>query len=455
MKKFDVIVIGAGSGLNISSSAADMGLKVALIDKGPMGGTCLNRGCIPSKIVIHSADVAETIKNSSKFFVNSKLNSVDFGKITKNASKIVDGDAKDIENAIRKDKNTTLYKTEARFVGDRTIEVGGETIKGNKVVIAAGTRPSIPPVKGLDKVDYMTSTEALRLDKQPKVLTIIGGGYIAAELAHFYGALGTKINILQRNKYLVPAEDLEVKKKFTEIFSKKYNVYTNFNVDSVVKKGSKYIVHASSKDSRKEKKVESDKLLVATGRRPNTDILEVEKGGIKVNKAGYLVCNKFLETSAKNVWALGDIVGNYLFKHSANLEAGYVYNNALRGKRLKVDYTAMPWAIFSSPQISGVGFTEEQLKEKGVDYAVGKYDYMDSGMGTALQDVDGFCKVLVDKKNKKILGCHIMGTDASSIIHEILVAMKNGLDIYAIKRTVHIHPALSEVVQRAVNAVEI
>ena len=255
MEKFDVIVVGGGSGLNVSSPASDKGLKTAIIEKGPLGGTCLNRGCIPSKIVIHSADVAETITNSSKFFVNSHLKSVDFAKITKNASRIVDGDAKSIEQGIKEDKNSTLYKAEAKFVGDRTLQVGNETIKGNKVVIAAGTRPSIPPVTGLDKIDFMTSKEALRLTKQPKILTIIGGGYIAVEMAHFFGALGTKINIIQRNQNLIPSGDTEIKQQFTKVFSKKYNIYTNFTVDEVSKQAGKYVVHASSKDGKKEKKV--------------------------------------------------------------------------------------------------------------------------------------------------------------------------------------------------------
>jgi len=247
MQTFDLIVIGAGSGLNISSAAASKGMKVAVVEKGPMGGTCLNRGCIPSKIIIHSADVAETIKRSKSFGINSKLLSIDFKKITSRASNIVDKDARSIEEGINENKNTTLFKTEARFVADRTLKVGKTIIKGNKVIIAAGTRPSIPPIEGLKDVDYMTSTEALRLKKQPKTLTILGGGYIAAELAHFYGALGTKINIIQRNKCMVPGEDDEIKEKFTEIFKKKYNVLTGFNANEVRKKGKKFIVTAESR----------------------------------------------------------------------------------------------------------------------------------------------------------------------------------------------------------------
>ncbi len=452
MQTFDLIVIGAGSGLNVSSAAAEKGLKVAVVEKGPLGGTCLNRGCIPSKIIIHSADVAETIRNSILFGINSRISSIDFKKITLRASNIVDKDAKEIEEGIRESKNTTLFKFEAKFIADRTLQVRKETIKGDKVIIAAGTRPSIPNIEGLKDVDFITSDEALRLRKQPKVMTILGGGYIAAELAHFYGSLGTRINIIQRGNLLVPNEDEEISKKFTEIYKKKYNVLTGFQATNVMKKGKKFVVIA--KNSKSRKKLVSDQLLVATGRTPNTDILDVKKGNVEINEKGFVKTNEYLETTAKNTWALGDIVGKFLFKHSANLESQYVYNNAVLGKRIAVDYAAMPHAIFSSPQISGVGLREQDLKSRKMNYAVGKYNYINSGMGLALQDKEGFVKIFADKKSRNILGCHILGTDASTLIHEAVIAMKNNLSVDAISSSVHVHPALSEVVQRAVNSIE-
>lgn len=451
MQSFDLIVIGAGSGLNVSSAAAEMGMKVAVVEKGPMGGTCLNRGCIPSKIIIHSADVAETIRKSKLFGINSKISSIDFKKIISRASNIVDKEAKEIEESIIEDKNTTLFKTEARFISERTLKVGKETIRGDKIVIAAGTRPSIPPIEGLKDAGFITSDGALRLKKQPKAMTILGGGYIAAELAHFYGALGTKINIVQRGKFLVPNEDEEISQKFTEIFKKKYNVFTEFNAKEVSKKGNKFIVEIEGKNSGK--KLVSDALLAATGRIPNTDALDVKKTNVETDEKGFVKTNEFLETTAKNIWALGDIAGKYLFKHSANLEAEYVYYNAILNKKTTVNYNAMPHAIFSSPQIAGVGLRERDLKEKKIDYAKGVYNFIDSGMGLALQDNDGFCKIFADRKTRKILGCHILGTDASTLIHEIVVAMKAGLQVDAIQNAVHVHPALSEVMQRAVNSI--
>ena len=450
MENFDVIVIGAGSGLNVSSAASARGLKTAIVESGPMGGTCLNRGCIPSKIIIHSADVAEIIKNAKHFGINSKGFIVDFKKVTERASKFVDKDARDIESGIRSDKNTVLFKTEGKFIGYKTLKVGNKAIKGNKIIIAAGTRPSIPKIEGLDKADYMTSDEALRLTKQPKSLTIIGGGYIAAELAHFYGALGTEINIIQRRDVLVPNEDREIAEEFTKVFSKKYNVFLNSDAIKVSKKGNKIITTIKNGNNNKIKNIASEKLLVAAGRVPNTDVLDVAKTGVKTDKNGFIKVDEYMETTAKDIWALGDICGIYLFKHSANLEAQYAYNNAFGRQKKKTDYTAMPHAIFSSPQIAGVGYTEEQLKEKKIDYAVGKKNYIETGMGTALNDKDGFVKLLVDRKTRKVLGCHIMGTDASTLIHEVIVAMKAKQKVDILTDAVHVHPALSEVVQRAV-----
>ncbi len=451
MKKFDLIVIGAGSGLNVSAAAADRGLKVAIVEKGPMGGTCLNRGCIPSKILIHSAEVANTINRAKEFGIKPKGYKINFRKIIRRASKKVDKEAKQIEKAIRADKNTTLYKTEGRFIGHKKLKVGKEIIKANKIVIAAGTRPRIPPIEGLREAKCLTSTEALRLKKLPKSMTIIGGGYITSELAHFYGSLGTKITIIQRNNILIPNEDEEIAKRFTQIFRKKYRVLTGYTAVKVYKKGKEFVVIAAK--NRKKKKITSEQVLVAAGRIPNTNILDVKKTGIKTNKFGYINVNKYLETNVKGIWALGDIAGIFLFKHSANLEAQYAYNNMFHKKR-KVDYHAMPNAVFTSPQIAAVGFTEQQLKEKKIKYLVGKYPYIKTGMGLAIGDKDGFVKFLIDKKTKKILGCHIMGANASVLIHEVILAMKCGkgtLDL--IKKAVHIHPALSEVVQRAANSV--
>jgi len=448
MEEFDVIVIGGGSGLMISSASAEKGLKTAVIEKGPLGGTCLNRGCIPSKIIIHSAAVANTISSAKELGISANITSVDFKKVTGRASKLVDAEAKQIEKAIRKNKYTTLFKTQAKFIGPKTLKVGSRIIKGKKIFIAAGTRPHIPPIHGLKDIDYMTSKEALRLKKLPQNLTIIGGGFIAAELAHFFSSFGSKVTIVQFNDIMIPKSDREIAKAFTRIISKKCRVLLNSLAYEVEKKGKTYITSIKNQKGSK-KRLLSDKILVATGRISNADTLEVKKTGIKTDKRNFCIVNDYMETNVKGIWALGDIAGKYMFKHSANLEAQYAYHNAFSKKKMKINYKAMPQAIFSDPELSGVGETEEHLKQRKASYLVGRYRYSHTGKGMALNDKEGFVKILVDKKSRKILGCHILGTDASTLIHEVIIAMRHGLTVDDIAHTIHIHPALSEVVERA------
>ena len=448
-KKYDVIVIGSGSGLEISSEAASRGMKVAVIEKGAFGGTCLNRGCIPSKMLIHIADIAETIKKADSFGISSKFQGADWNKIQKRVWSLVDKDAEEIEKGNKEIKNIDVYNGIARFINKKTLEINNKAISAEKIFICAGARPNIPKIEGLVKVNYYTSENIMRIKKQPNSIIILGGGYISAELGHFFSALGTNVTIINRSDLMISREDEEISRKFTEIFSKKCNLMLNTNTLKIEKSANGIAVEVEQ--NKKKKIIKAEVLLVVTGIMPNSDIIDVKKTGIETNEAGYIKVNDYLETNVSGIWAIGDIVGKYLFKHNANLEAGYCINNAFEKKKLKVDYSAMPHAIFSSPQISSVGLTEQELKEKGIKYGVGKYNYYDTGMGKVIEEKEGFVKILVDK-NKKILGCHILGKDASTLIHEVIVAMKSGNGtVDNIINSVHIHPALSEVIQRAAN----
>jgi len=452
-KRYDVIVIGAGSGLLISSEAAQRGLKTAVIDHGPFGGTCLNRGCIPSKMLIHSADVMEQIQKAKSFGITTKVTSIDWKQVVSRATRTVETEARQILQGNKSAKNMTVYQDTARFVGMKKLRVGKDTLAADKIFICAGTRPSAPPIPGLDTVKYITSDEALRLRKQPKSLIIIGGGYIASELAHFFGALGTKVTILQRSDKLLTNEDSEIAVAFTKAFSKKHNVVLNANTQRVLQKGKNIAVEYTV--GNRKQTVVGEQLLVATGRIPNTDILDVAKTGLVTFKPGFVKTNEYMETNVPGIWAIGDIAGVYLFKHSANLEAEYAAHNAFNpNSKVPVPYFAMPHAVFSSPQIGSVGMTEDELKEKKLPYAVGRYAFHKVAYGHSIEDKDGFVKVLADPKTKQILGCHILGTDAATLIHEIIVAMKHHLTVDDVINTVHVHPALPEVIQRAFANIE-
>ena len=462
MKKFDLIVIGSGSGLDVANAAAtEKGFKVAIIEKDKLGGTCLNRGCIPSKLLIHSADIIEIIKKADVFGITVKDYTIDFQQIVNRVNKIVNTESIEIKKGLRASKNPQLFLQECKFIGEKILIANDKIITSDTILIASGTRPNIPNIKGLKNVEYITSNEALRLKQQPKSLTIIGGGYIACELAHFFGSLGTKINIIQRNDLLIPNEDTDISTRLTNIFSKKYSIYLGYNAELVFydskDKNSLHntkIINVIAKNKfGNYVKVSSDQLLIAIGRIPNSDLLNIEKSGVKINERGFIIVDEYLETNIRGIFALGDIVGNYQFKHNANNEAQYAYNNIVHpDKKIPVNYTAMPHAIFTNPQIAAVGYTEQQLTKEKIEYEKSIYPYIQTGMGQVIEDKEGFVKFLIDKRNRTILGCHIMGTDASILIHEVLVAMRIGKDegkIDNITRTIHIHPSLSEVISKA------
>jgi mycothione reductase len=448
MQSFDLIVIGSGSGLDVSLEAADRGLSVAVVEHGPFGGTCLNRGCIPSKMLIHSADVMETIRRADLFGITAQVSAVDWDAIVKRVVSTIDDDAQDIEEGNRQQPNTTLFKGTGRFVGHKVLEVGNERIAAETIVIAAGTRPRIPDIEGLTDVPFITSDEALRLPKQPRRLVIVGGGYIAAEMAHFFGALGTEVIIVHRGPRLLRLEDEDVSARFTEVYQRRFAVLLN----SVVRRGSRdgeEIVLEVASDGQK-RTLNADALLLAVGRVPNTDLLDVTQTGVVLDERGFIKVDEHLETDVPGVWALGDIVGRYLLKHSANLEAEHVAHNIFNPEnRMPIDYHAMPHAIFASPQVASVGLTERQASEQGLPYVASTYRYYDTAYGSSIEDRDGFVKAVAHRETGEILGCHIIGSEASILIQEVANAVRMRLTTDAIIQSIYVHPALPEVVQRA------
>ncbi|AOV95187.1 dihydrolipoamide dehydrogenase [Nanohaloarchaea archaeon SG9] len=462
MKEFDLIVVGSGSGLDVASAFTSRGKDVAVIEPGPLGGTCLNRGCIPSKMLIHHADIAETVRSSENFNIDANINAVDFEGIVHEVNGKVAEDSKNIEKSLKDSDKHTLYRTEGKFVDEKVVEVneapasGGEVdekITAEKILVAAGSRPLVPPIDGLREDVFMTSDEALSLDERPDKLVIIGGGYIAAELAHFFGSLGVEITIVEAQDSLIARADEDISERFTELFSERHDVNLGLKATRVEDLEDKVKVVAEDKKGNKES-FAGDRLLLAVGRRPNTDRVDAESGGLELDEDGFLLTDDRLETTVDGVYALGDIAGNFMFKHSANYEAEVVYQNLLTDGTHRVDYTAMPHAVFSSPQISGVGKTEQELEASDQEFVSASYEYGKTGMGLALKEENGFVKVLADPETEEILGCHIMGPEASVLIHEVLVSMREGRGkVDDIKDTIHIHPALNEVVQRAFNRI--
>ncbi len=454
MEEFDLIVIGSGSGLDVASGLARRGKDVAVVEPGRLGGTCLNRGCIPSKMLIHRADIAQDIKNSEKFHIDAEIKDIQFDEMIQEVNQDVHSDSESIEKGLKQSEQHTLYQEEAQFVDQKVLELkdSGKKITAENIVVAAGSRPFIPPIEGTDEVDYWVSTDALKPDYQPEEIIMVGGGYISLELAHFYDAMGTEVTILERGDKLLKREDRDISQKITEIAEKRYQVELEISAQEIKEENGSKKVIAENEDGQ-EIEYTGDEILFATGRVPNTDSLQVEEAGIETTERGFIETDQKMRASVEGIYALGDIADNWMFKHSANHEAEVVFKNLITGDEYDVDYPAMPHAVFTAPQIAGVGKTEQELeeegKEYGIDYVTAEYDYSDTGMGGALKEEDGFVKVLA-KEDGEILGCHIIGPHASQQIHEVLVAMKAGSGhIDDIKDTIHIHPALNEVVQRA------
>ncbi len=449
MKKFDVIVIGSGGGAKITSPAAKLGFKVAVIEKDKLGGTCLNRGCIPSKMLIHPADVAQTINSAKKFDIDVDTNiSVNFAKLVSRISNTVDGDSNSIAAGYGKNPNITFFPTEGKFVSDKVIRVGSDEITADKIFIATGARPHIPEIEGLLGTPFMTSTEALRNTKLPRKMIVIGGSYIAVEIGHAYGALGCEVHFFVRSK-LVRREDFQVADEFQKVFSKLYNVHLGAVPIKVQYHNAMFTVTFKHQDG-KTSQMMADSLLIATGVTPNTDNLGLDNTKIKLSPDGFIKVDDHLRTGVDGVWALGDCIGNYLFRHSVNFEGEYLMRTIFTEKKNEpINYGPVPHAIFTHPQIAGAGKTEDELKAEGADYVVGLNYYKDSAMGMALLSDHGFVKLLIDRKSRRILGVHVIGEEASNMVHMVIALMYKDGTLDDLLKMIYIHPALPEIVRNA------
>lgn len=450
MERFDVLVIGSGSGMIVASTAVENGFKTAIVDSGPMGGTCLNVGCVPSKMLIYPADVIAMFNEAQALGVHGVVASVDFKNIMDRMHRLVNGDSNQQAQAVRQTPNLKWFNQQGKFISDYTMQIGDETIRAEMVFIVSGARVGIPKIKGIETVNYLTSDTVLNLQTPPKSIIIIGAGYVGAEYGHFFAGIGAKTILLQRPPRILPDEEPEVSDLLKQELDKRMDVYVNHEVVEVRQAGNVKIVFARNRDDGSLHEFQAEALMIATGRVPNSDILKPEKTGVKLDEQGFVKVNEFLETSKKNIWALGDAIGKEMFKHVANFEAGIAWHNAVHDHKVAMDYSVAPHAAFTHPQVASVGLKEAEAKAQGYQILTGKAFYKDTAMGGAMGEPEGFVKVIVEDKTGKILGAHIIGPEASSLIQEIInVMMTNDRSYASIMRAMHIHPALSEVVQNA------
>ena len=446
MKKFDLIVIGSGAGMNVASSAVAHGMNVAVIDRGPLGGTCLNRGCIPSKVMLYPADVIRMAEEAKAIGVHAKIEKVDFDLIMKRIWEIVLDDRHDMEHGVEQSEQIEFFNMDGAFVSDYTVKVGKERISADTIIIASGARPLIPPIEGLEKVGYLTSATLFDIKEPPESLVIVGGGYIAAEFAHFFSAIGTQVTILGRNPRLLHQEEPEISELLREKMSRYCQVHTGYEaVRAEIKNGLKTIIATNRADGQPYE-FSGQEILVAAGRRSNSDILKPEKTGVETDGRGWIKTDAFLRTTKEGIWAFGDALGKHMFRHTANYESEIVWRNAFTEHQHPVDEHAVPHAVFTHPQVASVGMREEQAK-KSHELLVGVKKYYDVAKGYAMGEEDGFVKVIVDSETGRILGAHIIGPHAAILVQQLVYLMNTEeQDYWPLARAQTIHPALSEVV---------
>ncbi|MDP2625218.1 MAG: dihydrolipoyl dehydrogenase [Candidatus Peregrinibacteria bacterium] len=449
MLNYEAIIIGGGGGLKLRP-ISNMGHKIAIIEKEALGGTCLNRGCIPSKMLIHPADVLDEVREAHKFNLNvSQDFAADFSALTKRVTKSVTSSSDGIIEAYAKNENVDFYPHEARFVENKVLEVNGQRLTANRIFIAVGARPMIPKIEGLEGTPFMTSREALRLEKQPNSLMVIGGGYIGVELGHFYRSMGTEVDFLVRSRVL-KNEDREVADEFLKAFQSNHRVHMGMIPKKVSYDGKEFTITVEDSEGNVSE-MKSEALLVAAGIVPNSDTLSLENTEIELNGKGFVEVDDHLKTTVDGVYALGDVAGNYFFRHSVNFEGEYLLRTLYESPSDEpINYPPMPHAVFSSPQIGGVGKTEEELKAEGVDYVKGVNPYKDSAFGgDVLMSEFGLVKLLFERSSRKLLGAHIVGKEASSMIHMCIAYINMGATLDDMLNTIYIHPAFPEVIRNA------
>lgn len=456
MPHHELLVIGTGSGnAVIDESFSDT--DVALIEDRKVGGTCVNYGCIPSKMLAHTADLADAITAAGEFGVDAHLRAVRWREVRDRVFGRTDAVSAEGRDSRAQEDNTTLYQGHAEFIGPRRVRVvdadgNAEEITADRIVVATGGRPVIPPAVADAGLPYETSDTIMRIDAPPRHLAVLGGGYIAAELAHVFAAAGSAVTIVDKGDCLLGGpQDKQIRDAYTDIVRRRYDLRLGTEVSRIDGRPGALCLRLDDGAT-----VEADMLLVATGRTSNADRMNVAAAGIDTHDDGRIAVDEFCRTSAEGVFALGDVSTSIPLKHVANREAAAVAHNLRHPDRLRpVSHDRVPSAVFTDPQIASVGLTEDRCRDEHPDYLVGVEQFGEVAYGWAMEADAGLCKVLVDAATRRILGAHIMGPQAATLIQLFVLAMEFGIRADDLATQPYwVHPALTEVVENALLDVE-
>ena len=452
-EKFQAVVIGGGPGGYVCAiRLSQLGIKTACIDaRGALGGTCLNIGCIPSKSLLNLSENFEKTKNFPNLGIEVGQVKLNLDKIMKNKNKAVDTLTKGVEFLFKKNK-VSYYKGTASFKTAKKISIKDEKkeiiIETEKTIISTGSEPISLPGAEFDEKKILSSTGALSLEKVPKKMLVVGGGYIGLEMGSVWLRFGSEVHVIESLDHITPGMDREISKEFMKILTKqgmKFHLQTK--LESIKKNDSGVIVTSSSKDGKKID-FNCDAVLISIGRKPNTKSLNLEKINIILDDKKCIKTNKNFETSVKNIYAIGDVISGPMLAHKAE-EEGIAVAELIAGQSGHVNYDVIPGVIYTSPEVASVGKTEEQLKEMNKKYKIGKFPFLANSRAKAIDVPEGFVKILADDKTDKILGAHMIGPHAGEMIAEIGIAMEFGASAEDIARTCHAHPTFSEAVKEA------
>ncbi len=456
-EKFDVTVIGGGpAGYVCAIRLSQLGLKTACIEsRGSLGGTCLNIGCIPSKSLLNMSESFHKAKNFSNIGIETGEIKLNLEKMMSNKDSSVATLTKGVEFLFKKNK-VTYIKGVGSFNEKNEILVKNDKseikIKTDKTIISTGSEPLSLPGIDFDEKKILSSTGALNISKLPKKMVVVGGGYIGLEMGSVWSRLGTEVHVIEYLDHITPGLDKEISNEFMKIL-KKQNI--KFELNTKVEKITKYdkgvIIETTNKDSKNN--IEADVVLISVGRKPYTDKLNLEKIGVNLDKKGKIKVNKNFETNVKNIYAIGDVIDGPMLAHKAE-EEGIAVAELIAGQSGHVNYDIIPGVIYTSPEVAYVGKTEEELKEKKINFKVGKFPFMANSRAKAINEPEGFVKILAESTTDRVLGVHIIGPHAGEMIAEMSVAMEFGASSEDIARTCHAHPTFSEAIKEAALSVD-
>ena len=437
---YDLIIIGAGtSGFPSAKIAAGYGKKVLMLGDGALGGKCIENGCIPAKAMIYAAKIYKMALNAEKFGVEIKEVKLNFKKVLEYTNKLVRDAISDNEKQLAGFKNIDFLKQKGHCISDSSVEVGNEVYTTDSILISTGTKPFIPPIEGIGDVDYLTHETIFNIEKVPKSIAFVGGGFISLEFANVFNCLGSKVYIIDTGTRPIFAADesisLTIKKYYEE---DGITFISNSRTTKVSQSSGKILM-----ETNKGEKIKVEKMMISTGFIANTEGLNIEAAGVETDARGNIIVNSFLQTSKPNIYAIGDILGKTQFTHMALKESKIVIHNIFNEDKIPVTFENIPYAVFTEPPIGSIGKTEQELKNAGVEYKVVQTEYHQSSRGYLMKLNRGILKLLYNEEDQ-ILGCHIIGEGADILIHEIvpLIHLPKGLSIF--RQLIHAHPTLSE-----------